>query len=458
MYPRSIKWLTVFVVAVLLSPALAQESQELLSIQDCIQIAIQNNPNLVQARNDAQVAKFNVLESYQGILPTINSSVNTGSIETGESEYLSTEPVGIDSATGTVLYEQRIRKTEQLRRNSSSASITLDQPLLDGGLWYNQIRQAKSQKTAADFYFDSQRNTVILNVEQAFYDLLKQEKLLEVNQLAVERSQAQLNRAEKMFELGASAQIDVFRAKVSLGRDKISFINQQNSVETARKNLNLAMGRDPLLPVKATGLLKIEESLPSLDEYLSKAIQEQPLVKKSEADIKTSNLTIQMARGIMAPRLTGYVNYDRFHEDFDFLYKKLDQNYQIRYGLNLSFNIFNGFSDYTAIQKAKLNRNSALEQFENYKRSLKSEIEQYYSNYLSLLEIVRINHENLDAAKEEYRLAQERFLIGAGTSLDVREAQVNLTDAEQILIAAQYNAVITLSMLENSVGTIGAKY
>jgi len=458
MYPRTVKWLIVLVAAAILNPLMAQEKPELLSIEECIQVAMQNNPNLVKARNDVQIAKFNVLESYQGILPNINSSVNSGTVETGESEYLSTEPVGIDSASGTVIYEQRVRKTEQIERNSSSASITLSQPLLDGGLWYNQIRQAKSQKSSADYYFESQRNTVILNIEQAFYDLLKQEKLLEVNQLAVERSQGQLTRAEKMFELGASAQIDVFRARVNLGRDKISLLNQQNSVETARKNLNLVMGRDPLLPIKVSGSLRIEETLPTLDDYLSRAMLEQPLVKKSEADIKTSNLTIQLARGIMAPRLTGYVNYDRFHEDFDNLYKKLDQNYQIRYGVNLSFNIFNGFADYTTVQKAKLNRNSILKEFESYKRGLRSDIEQFYSNYLSLLEIVRINQENLEAAKEEYRLAQERYQIGAGTSLDVREAQVNLTDAEQILIAAQYNAVITLSMLENSVGSIGSKY
>jgi outer membrane protein TolC len=63
----------------------------------------------------------------------------------------------------------------------------------------------------------------------------------------------------------------------------------------------------------------------------------------------------------------------------------------------------------------------------------------------------------LEAAKEEFRLAEERYRIGSGTALEVREAQVNLTRAEETLVAAKYNARMTQAQLEQSMGIIYAK-
>jgi outer membrane protein TolC len=130
----------------------------------------------------------------------------------------------------------------------------------------------------------------------------------------------------------------------------------------------------------------------------------------------------------------------------------------MRYGVSVSFNIFNGFSDFVSVQKAKIAEKSAKENFEAYKRSLASEIEQYYADYKSYLDIIEINKQNLEAAKEGMRLAEERYQIGAGTALEVREAQVNLTRAEQVLIAAQYSARIVLAQLDNGLGLTYKKY
>jgi outer membrane protein TolC len=165
-----------------------------------------------------------------------------------------------------------------------------------------------------------------------------------------------------------------------------------------------------------------------------------------------------MANGVLHPRLSLYYNYSRFSEKLDVIYSDLDQNYVSTYGVSLRFNIFNGFSDYTAIQKAKINHKSAMAEREEYKRALISDLHSYYTNYNSYLEIIELNKENLEAAQEDLRLAEERYQIGAGTSLEVREAQVNLARAEQTLIAAQYNARITLAQLDNELGLTFKKY
>jgi outer membrane protein TolC len=124
----------------------------------------------------------------------------------------------------------------------------------------------------------------------------------------------------------------------------------------------------------------------------------------------------------------------------------------------MSLNLFNGFRDMVNIQKAKLNERNSLINFEQTKRELTATVMQLVDNYNSYLEIIEINEENLEASKEEFRLAEERYRIGSGTQLEVREAQVNLTRAEQTLVAAQYNARITQSQLEQSLGNIIESY
>jgi len=119
--------------------------------------------------------------------------------------------------------------------------------------------------------------------------------------------------------------------------------------------------------------------------------------------------------------------------------------------------LFNGFGDYVNVQKSKIYESSVRESHALYMRQLQSSVKAKYDNYISYQEIVKINEENLESAKEELRLAEERHQIGAGTFLEVREAQVKLTRAEQTLIAARYNALITLAQLDTELGITEAK-
>ncbi len=430
----------------------AQNNTELLTLDDCINIALENNSILINTEYAYTAAKKDVVGSYEGVLPRIDVSAGKGRVETGPSEYLSNEPVGIDPETGNVIYEQRTRKIDKQFRESSSASVTVSQTFFDGGIWWNQIRKARADKRSAEYEYETQKNQVVLDVQEAYFDLLKQIKLLEVNQLAVDRSKAQLDRAERMFELGATAKLDVYRARVNLGNDRITLLTQKNVVAQARQYLNLVMGRKPETPIKIDAPLDLKSALPSIDGLIHKSFENQPMIKKNEADIKSRELSLAMAKGINFPRISAYVNYDRFHENTHKVFSDFDQNYQTRYGINLSFNLFNGFSDIVNVQKAAISEKSARETFENYRRQLAASIRQYYANYQSYLDIIEINEQNLEAAKEEYRLADERYQIGAGTALEVREAQVNLTRAEQTLVAARYNARIVLAQLDNQVG------
>ena len=442
----------------LIGRAVAQNDDAFLTLEDCIHIALENNSDLKTTLYSDQAAKWDEVGSLKGILPSISVSAGRGEVETGASEYLSNEPVGIDPETGNVIYEQRTRTIAKSIRKSTSASVDVSQTIFDGGIWWNQIRKAQVDKKVSDYTLASQRDYTILQVQQAYFDLIKQIKILEVDSLAVDRSKAQLDRTQKMYELGATAQVDVFRAKVNLGNDRIQYLKQKNVVAQSRKNLNLVMGRDPFEPLQVEVEIPAVGTLPDVDELIETALKKQPLIYKNQEELKSRKLSVALAKGINYPRISAYINYNRFHETPIKVFSDFDQNYQTQYGVRMSFNLFNGFSDYVNIQKAEIGVRSAAEQYEAYKRNLKSTIHQYYADYLSYLDIIEINRLNLEAAREEYRLAKERYQVGAGTSLEVRESQVNLTKAEETLIVAQFNARFVLAQLDYNLGLSYAKY
>lgn len=448
------KYLLFIIVLCLLFIGNSFAQVEKLSLEDCINIALKGNPNIKINKNLNESADEDVLGSYSGILPTLNLTSQSGKYEAGDKTVEGDIPVGFDSLTNQYIYVRDNYTQPGYTTNFNTLDLQLRQNIFDGGEWWNAIKYAKSQKNASDLNLKSVINQTVRSVHERFFDLVKQQKLLEVRELAIQRSQDQLNKTQKMFELGSVAKVDVYRSKVNFGNDKIALLQQKNSVILAKNNLNLVMGREPKTPIEIETSLALKTAYNNVDDLFEESLQNNPLLKKYNEDFNSSDINVCRSYAVLFPSVGAFYNYGRSHEEFDRVYGEFDKNWNTSFGLVLSFNLFNGFQDKVRIQKSKLAARNAQESYEDYKRTLKANITQLVDNYNSYMEIIEINEENLEAAKEEYRLAEERYRIGSGTSLEVREAQVNLTQAEQTLVAAQYNARIVQAQIEENLGSI----
>jgi outer membrane protein len=427
-----------------------------LSLEECVAIALKCNTTLITTRNDALSAKKDVLSSYSGILPVISASASSGRYRAGEATDMTDVPVGIDTSVTPwrTLIERQLTTRDPISVNSNNIGVSIDQNIFDGGEWWNAIGYAQSQKAWSELNLTSVTNTVIMNVHQAYFDLYRQQKLLEVYDLAVKRSQDQLDKTQKMFELGAVAKVDVFRSKVNLGNDKIQYLAQQNLVITAKNTLNMVMGRQPGEALEIVPEISLKPGYKNVDELYQQALENNPELKMHKQNVRSNELLVARSQSPMWPRLGAGFNYNRSNEDIARVYSHYKQNWSYSLGLSLSMNLFNGFRDMVNIQKTKLTLKNSMETYEYNKKNLIAAVMQYTDNYNSYMDIITINEENLEAAKEEYRLAEERYRIGSGTQLEVREAQVNLTRAEQTLVAARYYARITQAQIEQALGNI----
>lgn len=448
-----LNWSVTALLFFLFTLAAWSQEGEALSLRDCVRIALEKNTTVQTYQNLAQSAQNNVKASYSNILPQAGIDYRVGRNRSGDATFVRERQIE-DTTTGTVIFINEDTRSKGSTVNNFSGNFTISQNIFDGGAWWNTIKQSKADRSVAEYDFTVQTNEIVRIVSQYFFDLLKQEKLYDVYELAVQRSQDNLDKSEKMFEIGSVAKVDVFRARVNLGNDRIALIQQRNTVQQSRQNLNIVMGRDPNLPIPIQKQFTYKYELPELDQLVDTAFDNQPELKRREMDIRSKELGVGLAKSNFWPAFSGYWNYGRQNTQFDKLYTNLNLNWSISYGISGSWNLFNGFSDQVRVQNSKIVRKNAVLALEDYKRNLKSNVTVLHDTYKNLEEIVQINKENLEAAREEYRLATERYRLGSGTSLDVRESQVNLTDAERILVAAEYDLIITYAELLEAIGTI----
>ena len=132
----------------------------------------------------------------------------------------------------------------------------------------------------------------------------------------------------------------------------------------------------------------------------------------------------------------------------------MNQNYSISVGAQIDLNIFKGFADKTEVQRQSLNYSKAQEDYNERKRVLKAQVTQAFLSLKAYKEISEINDTNLVAAEEDLRLAQESYKIGAGTLLELIDAQLAVTQARSTLVRAKYNTQIALAYLESLMSVV----
>ncbi|MCK5076641.1 MAG: TolC family protein [Calditrichia bacterium] len=419
-------------------------AQKQFTLKECVKFAVANNPTLKNAWYDMKMAENSKLAGYSGWLPTISGQSYASKSESGPTSYLAGEYVG-EGFPGL----DSVRTT-----NNFAYSASLNWNLLDVGVSYYNIKKAKTDYQGKVAGYQNQLQQTILSIVEKYYDLVKQQKLLTAKNRAVERSEEQDRRAKTMYELGATAKVDMLRAKVNLGNDKMAFLQQKNALENAKHQLNLAMGREPLTPINVSDELRPTLSMEDVSKLKEQLEISNPSLKNLKLALTSSNYNKKISFGSMLPNVAFFARWSRNVPNMDGMFKDFDREYNHSYGLSLNVNLFNGFRDHVNHQNAKIAEKMAQENFRQQKQQLLSQLKYYYNQFNTFKEIRETNLLNIQAAQEEYKLADERFKIGSGTSLELRDAQVRLSDAEQLLIESDYQLVLTKNQIQALLGRL----
>jgi outer membrane protein TolC len=416
----------------------------LLTLEDAIALGLKNNYDIQIARNQARVAANNKGLGLAGFLPTLDASAGYN---------LTDREQDVDTSAGVA--ESDI--------DDLNAEVRLNWTIFDGfGMFINRARYNELAELG-DLQARNQIENSIVAISRAYFDLVRQEQLLEVGNEVVEVSRDRLERERVRNELGGASSTDFLNAQVAFNSDRSILLNQELRVIIAREQLNVLLGRDPTTEIQVSSEFTIPELGLSYPEVLERALDRNAVLKSAELGKKVADRGVQNARTSYMPRLNAYASYGYGDQTFSSNrgpspgLEVGTQTTSTTVGLSLSLNLFNGRRDKIQLQNAKIEADNQALAWRDARNRLVGAVQETFTSFQQRIEVVALEEQNIDAARQNHELQQERHELGVANSLEFRDAQVSLAQAQIALITARYQARISRLELEQLIGALAVE-
>jgi len=410
------------------APAQAPAPGGALTIERATQIALERNYDLRRSEYQALSAEQDLVIARSAILPLLDFNGSLQRVRQG---------AGTPIVGGVLLTP---RPTEAFW--AYRATVTASQLLFDGGKWWNNLAAAGAQLASTQASIDEQRLTTVYTVEQRFYELVRAQRQLKVLGDAAQRSRDQAEFTQRLFEGGRATQADVYAARANRDNDEIIRLNQERVVEFARQDLALTIGLDPAEPlaiVEPQQMQQEPESPPPAGQAVEKALASRPSLKAFAYAAESRRKSEDAARGDYWPRIGLSASFGRSTTDWQlFTGLPLGHDSTISGGVDVTWNLFNGFFTKANVEKAQVNVLLAQNDLINGRRGVASDVERAVAQLGVARQQARIATQSEQTAGENLRLARTRQRVGVGTQLEVRDAELKLTQSE----LARANALV----------------
>jgi outer membrane protein len=234
----------------------------------------------------------------------------------------------------------------------------------------------------------------------------------------------------------------------------LSLIEAQNSLAIARASLNHILGFNVDQQIRVEDNLDLPEVEVTYEAAMESAYENHPALKMRTFNLKAANSTIRLAQSSYLPTLSGFYSYSWGHEEFNRLKNMFDEDYNYYLGVSLSIPVFQGFSRFANLSRAKLNYKSHLEAMEQEKRDVELNTKQAYFLMEQSKKRIAVTRNAIEAAEENLRLNREKYNLGAGTMLDLITAQVYYSQAQSDQIQSLYDYKYAVAGLERAMGRL----
>jgi len=418
--------------------ALAQTEpspQEVLTIDQCITIALKNNYDVRVAEKNYDRAKYDFLGTWSGFLPRADLSLRGTRYD---------QPFVIYPQGGGLPYHSR---------SSYGLGLSFSQTIFDG--WYNvaNYNYYKKGKFSAGEDLKLTKQAVVLGVKNSCYTLLKAQMLLEVQTEAVKRSEEQLNIAKAKYDLGAASLSDYLKAKVQLSNDSLALITARNSIKLAEADLNNILGRNVDAPIQIDAKLEYKKFDPTVYPITEETIESHPQINISKSEVDQAHSGLTMARSENSPKIYFGVNYSwsdaKFPKSWAEYRDRPDPWYA---GIQVSLNLFNGLSTLSNMWSAQANLQSAKEKLKKDRREVKLEINKALLALTEAEQKIQVTQEALTSAEQDLNLTQEKYNLGAASMLELLDANYSYKNAKSNQVQALYDYNLAIAEFEKAIG------
>ncbi len=411
---------------------------QILSLDQTVEIAMRYNPSIGESGYNAQVAERRVGKTQSAYYPQIGLS----------SEYAHVYPdakpsMGINiDGNGNLYFQEASKKAS----DQYISSFSLNQNVFDFGRTPARVDISKYDARAARASEMNTRIQVKFNVQKAYFDLYLAQKDRKVAQEVVAQASHHLKHATGFYKVGLKARIDVTRAEVELGDARHRLLITENAVRIARIKLNNAMGFSYLPEFIIKEDIEINELSGREEEAIEKALANRPDLKSLLAQKEAARQSVTLKQREYFPSISGTAKYGWYGDSFSFN----NENWML--GINMNFNIFDGFYKKNDLGEAIAHLNALNENENALRNNIVKDVQEAFVNLTQAKDRIALTKLMICQASENYEIASKRYEHQVGNSTDVVNALTEYSKAMMSHNRAIYDYKIAYIGLEKAVG------
>lgn len=432
-----------------------------LSLNDCIAIALNNSPEIKNARYNYGISKSNVSIARSEFFPTIG--VGTG-------------------------YNFTDTHTKRFDTNSDvyNLNATINQLLFNFGKTNARIKMQRFYLIADEYNFYNTVREIIFGVKQRYYQVLASRASVMINEAYVDINERNYQRTKAYFDEGLKSKIDLVNAEVLLSDSKIGLIQAQTAYQNSLVNLNNAMylTNAPTYNIEGTESFNIQDNVAPVDlskfeklddeSVLPVEIEDAKLVSsveklevltnykvdkfpytfdeclkmanKNRADLKAYKSTLDAMKENLVLTKRNY--YPEVSATAGYGFRNTNRTNSLNVGLNLSSSL-NIMNQKNQVDVAKYHVDIAQNSLDQLTKDIYFAVESAYITMIQLEKQIPLQAVKVRQTLENYELAEGRYYVGLGDYIELQDAKVNYNNAQHSYIETIYNYNVARANLES---------
>ena len=410
----------------------------MLSLEDAVKIALENNYEIKIAKNDLKISQTNVSAGNAGMLPTAAATISQNNNLQNLSQTRS------DGTTNSL---------DNGKSNSLNYGVGLGWTIFDGFKMFAKKEQLEQLEKLGETQLKLTIITKISDVQAAYFDLVQQQQQLSALDTTIVISNQRVSLAKNRFTIGKASKLEVLNAQVDINTDKVALLIQQELYQNSKIALNQILARDTQIDFRVDDHFEIENRL-DFAELKALAEKQNPQIESLIIARKVAELELKQIKGGRYPTIevnTGY-NFARNESSLGFTTQSSARG--LNYGFSASLNLFDGFAQRRNEKIAGLQIDNANLQIEQQSLALESQLATAYQTYLINLELIVLEETNEGIAKQNLDITLDKFRIGTITTIEFRTTQLNYVIAKVRYSDAQFQAKLSEIALKELAGTI----
>ena len=426
---------TCLLLSVMGGPALGIDEPEVLSLKEAVEIALERSPSVHSAREGMKGADYLRRAALTDFLPTLRT------------EYDYTR---LDEAP-FIRFGGGVKRTVGTQDNYSWTTV-VDQPLFTGGALYWSYRLAQLGVDLSKVFLELVKQDLILQVKEAYFTILKAEKIRQVAVQAVQQLESQLKVSRAFYDVGIIPKNDLLQTQVQMAQARQNLTSAEVELAIAKATFNTLLRRHVGMEVRIEDILAYRPMEVPFEESLEKARKSRPELRETELNVKSAEKEVQLARGEYFPTLGLSFNYERVGDDPGVSGSRFEDEDSWNIMATARWTFWQWGKKRQLVREKETKLVQAKDARVQVEDSISLEVKDAYLRLREARDNIGVAEVAIEQAEENFRINAERFKEQVATSTDVLDAQTLLTQARSNYFNALSDYNIAWARLDRAMG------